>query len=216
LRSAPAPGSQREGVVQALPRHYRDLGELARACAQGDPAAAQAVWNGYSRLVRGLMRRMLGPGPDVEDLVQETFLRFFAKVGRLRQADKLQSFVVGITMRVAREELRRRRVRRWVTLGDGRDLPERAAPDPGHEAAEALARLYAVLDRVDARSRTLFVLRHVEELSLEDIAEALQCSLATVKRWLRRADARIEQAASRDAALATFMSAGGLRGAHHE
>jgi RNA polymerase sigma-70 factor, ECF subfamily len=207
-KSPPIPPSRprpRDGVVHALPVHFRDAGELARAAAQRHPAAARVIWERFSTLVRGLLRRTLGPGPDVEDLVQETFLRFFDKVNRLREPDKLQSFVVGVTMRVAREELRRRRVRRWVTLSAGGELPERVAPDVGHEAAEALGRLYRLLDRIDSRSRVLFVLRFVEEQSLEDIAHALDCSLATVKRWLRTATHRVEQAALRDESLKGFM-----------
>ena len=65
-------------------------------------------------------------------------------------------------MRVARNELRKRRVRRWIGLEDAAVVPM----VPGHDpiAAETLRRFYAALDRMDASSRVLFVLRHVEGL----------------------------------------------------
>src|SRR5262245_26767331 len=90
-----------------------DDAELARAAAAGHSAAPGLVWDRFSSLVRGLLRQSLGPQNDVEDQVQEVFLRFFQQVDTLRDPSALRSFLVGITIRVAGTELRRRRVRRW-------------------------------------------------------------------------------------------------------
>ena len=61
------------------------------------------------------------------------------------------------------------------------------------ESRYALRRLYALLDRLSTRERLVLVLRHVEGMTLEEIAEAMELSLATVKRVLRRASARVSQ-----------------------
>ena len=82
------------GIVQALPLPSTDDGELVRAAAAGHPGAAKVIWDRYSRLVRSLLRRSMGPEGEVEDLLQEVFLRFFERAGTLRDTGALrQSFV---------------------------------------------------------------------------------------------------------------------------
>ncbi|MCC6556985.1 MAG: sigma-70 family RNA polymerase sigma factor [Polyangiaceae bacterium] len=199
------PGAPGARALQALPLSVTDDEGLARAAAQGHPGAAPILWNRFAPLVRRLLRRTLGPGDEVEDHVQDTFLRFFRVAKDLREPSLLTSFIVGITMRVARGELRRRRLRRWLTLSPTGVLPELAARPADLGGRDAVARLYAILDRVDDRSRMLFVLRYVEGLELTEVAAALGCSLATVKRHLGRATQRILTAAQRDPALAAYL-----------
>ena len=62
----------------------------------------------------------------------------------------------------------------------------------------ALRRLYGLLDRLSTRERLVLVLRHVEGMTLEEIAAAMDLSLATVKRGLRRASARVSQMVDAD------------------
>jgi RNA polymerase sigma-70 factor (ECF subfamily) len=197
------PAASSEPVVRALPFTFRDDAALARAAVEGHPAAARTIWDRHAGLVRGMLRRMIGPA-ELDDLVQETFLRFFDNLVRLREPDKLTSFLIGITVRIAREELRRRRLRRWLTL---RPLP--ALPEPGratdYDAAEALSRLYAILDRVDPDTRLAFVLRYVEEIPATELTDVLQCSLATAKRRIKRAGELVEKMAERDPALVAFV-----------
>ena len=211
MRPAPRPGGAEprpsRGAVQALPLVATDDETLARAAAAGHPGAATVIWARFAPLVRRLLRRTLGPGDEVEDHVQDTFLRFFRSARELRDPSLLQSYLVGITMRVARGELRRRRLRRWLTLTPSGALPDTADRPADHPSRAAVARLYAVLDRVDDRSRMLFVLRHIEGLELTEVASALGCSLATAKRHLARASQRILAAAGRDPELAAWVGA---------
>jgi RNA polymerase sigma-70 factor (ECF subfamily) len=201
-------------AVQALPLSATDDEALARAAAQGHPGAAPIIWNRFAPLVRRLLRRTLGPGDEVDDHVQDTFLRFFRSAKELRDPSLLTSFIVGITMRVARGELRRRRLRRWLELSPSGALPELSDGPADLGGRAALSHLYALLDRVDDRSRMLFVLRHIEGLELTEIAGALGCSLATTKRHLARASTRILAGAQRDPALAAYLH--GTRPLAHE
>ena len=66
------------------------------------------------------------------------------------------------------------------------------------ESRYALRRLYNLLDRLSTRERLVLVLRHVEGMTLEEIAEAMELSLATVKRGLRRASLRVSQMVDSD------------------
>src|SRR5262245_20268607 len=89
---------------------------LAIEAARGDPGAHARSWDRYSPLVRRILVRGLGPGCDVEDQVQEVFLRFYRNRALLRDPSALRSFLFGITLRVAASELRSRRVRSWLRL----------------------------------------------------------------------------------------------------
>ena len=118
----------------------------------------------------------------------------------------LRSFIVGTALRVARTELRRRRVRRilsFTSTGALAELPDPCASDP--EARRAVRRLYEVLDGLEVRSRMAFVLRHVEGYDLTELATAMRCSLATIKRLLARTEERVAVLAKREPLLAQYV-----------
>jgi RNA polymerase sigma-70 factor (ECF subfamily) len=207
--NTPARGTPRTAahtrVVEALPLAEHDDAALLRGLAASHPGAAKVVCARYGTLVRSLLRRALGPGPEIEDRVQDTFLHLFRRAADVRDPSALTSFVVGVAMRVARSELRRRRLRRWLLLTDAGSLPEIAAPQVAPETRQAMTALYQVLDQLDDASRLAFVLRHVQGMELLDVAAALGCSLATVKRRIDRASKRVEALARAKPALAPWL-----------
>jgi RNA polymerase sigma-70 factor (ECF subfamily) len=151
------------------------------------------------------MIRAVGPRADVEDLTQEVFLRVFSRIGNLREAQALQEFVMAVAVNTLKGDLRRRWVRRNVLLskdGSVPDIEDRGA-DP--EAREALARCYAILDKLRARERAAFVLRYMEERTLEEVAKGLGVSLRTVKRLLTRAAERVSKHVGNDDGLRSFF-----------
>jgi RNA polymerase sigma-70 factor (ECF subfamily) len=206
---APPPPPPRLAPVRRLPLDGRgwDDAAVARALAEGQPAAAAIAWDRYAGLVRGLLRRSMGPDADVADAVQDVFLRFFSQIGGLRDPAALRPFLIGITLHVAGSALRRRRVRRWLRLTDDGLLPDHAAPGDDPEARAALRRLYALLDRLDDDGRLVFVLRHLEGLELTEVAAALGTSLATAKRRLAKVTARVEAMIAGDPVLAEYVRA---------
>ena len=171
-------------------------------------SASAAVWDRYYPLVRRVLARAIGPQHDVEDLVQEVFLRLYRKLPGLRDPTSLRSFVLAITARVLQGELRTRWVRRWLRLWDDGETSEQPATDVDREAREALSRLYRILDGLAPRHRAAFVLRYIEGLELVDVATAIGVSLATVKRWLAKISGRVLAQASRDPVLAPYLQEG--------
>lgn len=192
-------------MVRALPHAFADDPALVRALVARQPAAAAAAWDRFSPLVRGLLWQSLGAFSDVDDLAQDVFLHFFRRIPDLRDPNALSSFIVGITIRVARGELRRRRLRRWLRLSDDGVLPDVPTAGADVDAREALTRLYAILDKVDDEARLAFVLRYVQGLELTEVAEALGCSLATAKRRIAKASQRIAVHARGDRSLEPFL-----------
>jgi RNA polymerase sigma-70 factor (ECF subfamily) len=181
---------------------------LASLAAGGHTGAHTAIWDRYGPLVRSIMRRNIGPGSDVEDLVQEVFLRLYRNLTLLRNKGALRSFIFAISFRVAISELRSRRVRKWVRLtDDGRvQAPNaRFAGPADFEAREAVAGLYTILDRLEAKDHMAFVLYYVEGLELTEVAAAVGVSLATIKRRLGRVSSRVFAMAESDRRLNEYL-----------
>jgi RNA polymerase sigma-70 factor (ECF subfamily) len=115
--------------------------------------------------------------------------------------------MVCLTVNKVRSELRKRRVRRWFHGGSTNDVPEPKHIDD-HDAREALRRTYAILDGLAANERLAFVLRHIEGVPLAEAADACSCSLATIKRYLARAERRFVERAEKDPVLRERLRAG--------
>jgi RNA polymerase sigma-70 factor (ECF subfamily) len=220
---APTPPRTRSGIFPALAHRTgdghgaapapldapNDDARLVRAALTGQRGAHVAIWRKYVALVRSKIGRLAG-SHDVDDHVQEVFLRLFERLCELRDPTALRSFIIGIALRVVGTELRRRRCRHWLLLTATGDLPEVPGPwaDDGSDAREMLARFGAIMDRLTPHSARVFELRFVEQKELVDVAAAMGISLATAKRHLARASARVFAMAERDAALSGFVHGG--------
>ncbi|HVZ85544.1 MAG TPA: sigma-70 family RNA polymerase sigma factor [Polyangia bacterium] len=175
--------------------------ELARALIAGEARAAEMAWDRYAPLVHGIVSRALGPDAEVEDVTQEIFYRLFARIRLLRKPEALRSFVVSFAVRIVKWELRRRRARRWLTLSETGDVPDDQLLVMNVDNRYALRRLYGLLNLLSTRERLVLVLRHVEGMTLEETAEAMEISLATVKRTLRHAATRLSELVDADVQL---------------
>ncbi|HYQ47354.1 MAG TPA: sigma-70 family RNA polymerase sigma factor [Polyangiaceae bacterium] len=180
--------------------------ELACELQAGAPGAARVVWLRYSPMVRRMLARALGPERDVEDSLQEVFLCLFNKAGELRNPASLRAFIVSIAIRTLRREIRRRKLRSWLRLDGNAPVEDLRAVNPDTDAREALIRFYALLDRLNSRDRSVFVLHVIEGMDVEAIASALEVSVPTIRRSLTRGRERIALLAGRDPMLVDYVS----------
>jgi len=184
---------------------HLDDASLAAQVTEGNAEALEAIWDRYAPLVRSILARGIGTRDDVEDFVQEVFLRFYANRSKMREPSSLRSFLFGIAIRVAATERRTRRVRSWLELHSHEMLEDVEPPRADHDARRAIVRLYAILDKLDANSRLGFVLHFIEGRELADVAAAFDVSLATIKRRLSRAYGRVFARAQVDDVLAGYL-----------
>ena len=152
----------------------------------------EAVFRRYAPYVARIGLRLLGRESDVDDLIQETFLAAFKQRHQVRDPAALKGWLATIAVRTARRQLRRRRARAFVGLDsvahrleltDSRLTPERRA---------LLTKVYEVLDTISVERRLAWTLRYVEGEKLERVAERCGCSLATAKRRIAAAHARLQ------------------------
>lgn len=182
----PALDASRRSAVVRLPFFDTDAAIVA-AIRAGQKAGGAVLYERHHEHVRRVLIRVLGPGPDLRDLIQDVFVAAIDSIGRLEDPEALKAWLAGICVHSARAEIRRRSRNRWFPLFARSELPETKAPVSTPELDEAVRSTYRVLGKLSADERISFALRFVEGMELVEVAEACQISLATAKRRLVRA-----------------------------
>lgn len=177
-------GGSRKAIAQ--PR-VLTADEMVRGLKAAQPWAERALVAAETAHVERMLTRMLGLSADLDDLMQEVFIRAFARIAELREPKSLRAWLCSIAVFVAREAIRRKRRRRWLVFLPAEEHPEPSADGASIEARTALRVFYEVLDGFPADERIAFTLRFVEGMELGEVADACQVSLATIKRRLKRA-----------------------------
>jgi RNA polymerase sigma-70 factor (ECF subfamily) len=176
-------------MASPLRRHLYlvDGGEAAPPVALTPDAAFRA----HAGFVASVALRVLGRPSEVDDLVQDVFLRVLGRLGDLRDPAALRGWLAVITARLARRRLRTRSWKMWLGVDHDHDYSQLADRGASPDDRALLRELYRALDRLPVRQRLAWTLRHVEGFELVQVAEACDCSLATVKRWIAAADAAL-------------------------
>lgn len=174
---------------------------LVVAARAGEPWAQEALFRRHAPRLNGLAFRVMGRDDEVDDLVQDTFIAALSSLERLDKPDAFASWAAGILVRQAYKKIRRRRM--LARLGLGRaaaaiDLDDLVSHATSPERAAEVRALYAVVESMPADQRMALVLHRVEGLRLEEVAEMMHVSLATVKRRIAEAHAALEQRFGKD------------------
>jgi RNA polymerase sigma-70 factor (ECF subfamily) len=168
--------------------------ELMAALANGDRDALSVLMERhYRRIYRVALSYLRDPDAAL-DVVQETFVKAFQHAARWDSRSEVGSWLtrIGINQAIDRYRRVRRRRQSEAPLEEGAgdhdarwsaDLPSPEREAMGHELGDRIAR---ALRALPARQRAIVVMRHYEEMTLEEIAEALGVSLGTVKSNLHR------------------------------
>jgi RNA polymerase sigma-70 factor, ECF subfamily len=167
--------------------------ELMQRLASGDrDALAPLVERHYRRLYR-IALGYLREREDALDVVQEAFVKVFQAAARWDGSADAGPWLSRVTVNLSIDRWRRnkRRGQTFSPLAEGDHLDvladHRPAPDQGVVGRESGERLSKALSTLPERQRAVVVLRHYQELSLEEIARTLGMSLGTVKSSLHRA-----------------------------
>jgi len=161
---------------------------VARARRQ-DLGAFEALYRRHAGFAMNLAVRIQGSANDAEDIVHDAFLRANERLGELRDAAAFRPWLGSIVVRLVRTRLRRRRFLGSLGLGslDPIELDAIASPNADPESRVLLAQVYSLLQTMPADDRIAWTLRYVDHHRLEVVAALTDCSLATVKRRILRA-----------------------------
>jgi len=195
--------------------------ELAARCANGDETAFEFLMRRHNRMLFRTARSILKSDDDTEEALQEAYLRAWRAMNTFRADAKLSTWLVRIVVNESLARLRRRRAQ-VIPLDAAMDLSEQDTQpwmedDPDQRPERVAMRgevrrlMETRIDMLPDAFRTVFVLRAVEEMSVDDIAVSLQIPEATVRTRFFRARSLLREGLSRDVDLAigeTFSFAG--------
>jgi RNA polymerase sigma-70 factor, ECF subfamily len=140
--------------------------------------------------VRRVLARLLGPGHDLSDAVQEVFIVALRKRHAYAGRALPSTWLHAIAQRIALATRRRARLRAFLGLEAAQHVAGGTTPQQHFESREASEQLYALLDRLSEKKRSVWILHELEELSGEQIAAIVRCPVKTV--WTRLFHARRE------------------------
>lgn len=165
---------------------------IARA-REGDQEAFRLVFERYSRPVLGFIYEMVSQRDIAEDLTQETFVRAYHNLKRLRDDTKFSTWLFGIGRNVARESLRSRRRENQNCTEDIDSIPQQEHNGTTDSPMEQLLEkelniaMETALQALDEEKRVVFFLKILQQRSYQEIAEITGFSMAKVKTELHRA-----------------------------
>jgi len=171
--------------------HEVDDWELVARAQTGEVEAFSLLVRRYQGPVIHFCQRMTGSQEDAEDLAQEAFVRLHRYLRRLQPRARFSTVLFGIARNLTLNFLRdaKRRGRGRAVPIEGRPLPDTASGQPDQRAR--LHEIEAVLEQgiamLSADHREVLVLREIQGLDYESIAQVVRCRKGTVRSRLARA-----------------------------
>jgi RNA polymerase sigma-70 factor, ECF subfamily len=165
-----------------------DVQLVARAL-RAEGSAFETLYRRHAEFAFNLAARIQGSSSDIEDVVHDAFLKAQERLDDLRDSAAFRPWLGSIVVRLVRTRLRRRKLlgALGLTAPEPVDIDTIASADADPEARALLAQVYALLQTLSADDRIAWTLRYVERHRLETVAVMMDCSLATAKRRIGRA-----------------------------
>ena len=204
---AEAAGAQ----AAAVEANQLEDSELVRRCQAGDERAFERLFVQHRGAVSRLVYRMLGPTPDLDDLVQDVFLQVLRSLHGFRDEARFSTWLYRVALNVVLMH-RRATGRRPRLVDEVNGEPAVDVAPSAYEALETRRRVeafHALLARLSEKKRTVFVLHELEGLTPARIGEIVGAPVLTVRTRLFYARRELEQWIAEEPALAGFAQASG-------
>jgi len=172
--------------------------ELLERCRRGDELAWEELVRRHQARVYGIALGYTGSGEEARDVAQEVFIRVWKRLDSCPSPDLFQPWLVRIARNACVDHLRRRKARPPAQDVPADELRTLAAtgPDPEEHAADESRRalVYRALQKLSDINREMILLKDVQGLALEEIAQMLNVPLGTVKSRTNRARLELARA----------------------
>jgi RNA polymerase sigma-70 factor (ECF subfamily) len=177
----------------------REDARLIARCLDGDRPAFDLLVSRHYRGVYNVIYRMLPSSDDAADVTQEAFLRAYTRLDTFNLGRSFPAWLRAIASNLCIDHLRRRRSQ-TVSLDQRLESglePADESPDASPEnqltVAEDSRRVLAAVHQLPEKQKAVLVLRHIEGMKLNEIAEALRMPVGTVKTMLFRGRAAVRE-----------------------
>ncbi len=161
----------------------------------GDENAFRVIVDRYMDEVSRTVTGMLGAGPEIDDVVQEVFIKLHRSLSSFRGDSSLKTYVIRMSINKSLDALRKRKRMRWMQpfgLADEREPEASERSDQELDESDRRKVLRAAVDRLPDKQRAVVVLRLIEDLSTEETSQALGIPYGTVLSRLKRGVERLK------------------------
>lgn len=165
-----------------------DILHLIKVAREGDLYAFEQIMRLYERRIFGYVMRHVNNREDAEDITQEVFIKLYKKFESYNEEQTFTTWLFTIATNTIYDFLRRRRGKQDLLIVDDPDQSfETADKTDTYKAVEAFVDVEQGLSKIKTTYRTVLLLFYRDELTCEEIADALKIPVGTVKTHLSRA-----------------------------
>jgi RNA polymerase sigma-70 factor, ECF subfamily len=168
-------------------KSYSDR-EIIDKILSGNPDLFRVLVERYKSPVAAIIKGMLGECPEVDDVGQETFIRFYNSLASFRGDAALKTYLIRIAMNLSLNEIKKKKRFNLSTLfidsGVNIDNVDGMMVSERNETMEMIQK---AMERLDSRQKSVFILRIVEGYSTKETSDILKIPLGTVLSRLARA-----------------------------
>lgn len=165
---------------------------VIKACQQGDREAFRLLFEAYKDRVFSIARYSLGDEAAADDVTQQIFVKLITRIGQFRGDSEFTTWLYRLVINSCLDERRKRR--RFLPVTEFEPLQPMSAntanqrsPETGYARREVAASVREAIVGLKPKMRLPILLKYIEGLSYEEIAEVLGCSKGTVASRLNRA-----------------------------
>jgi RNA polymerase sigma-70 factor (ECF subfamily) len=189
LRGLRMPGDTAPGAPESIE-------QIIQRCLSGDQAAWEAIVRLYRRKVFNIAYTFVGTHDGAEDLTQDVFLKLFKSLDTFDRRANFQTWLISVSRNLCIDYYRsvrkeRQTINREMDASALTPVATTIGPHAQLEQADRVALLRKALDRLAPTLRTAVVLRDIQELSYQEIAEKLKVPEGTVKSRINRGRAEL-------------------------
>src|SRR5512136_2717879 len=188
-------------------RGSEEESSLVTRARQGDLEAFESLYEIHKTAVYRTALAITGDRLTAEEILQEAFLRVFKHINSAREGVSLSPWLYRIAVNLAYDWVGQHR-RRQVTLDDIIEqliMPSATQPDQTVEKQELLGLIHEAIDKLEFRQRVTLVLFYLQDFSLTEIAEIMDCPVGTVKSRLHYARQNLRRELLADQRLPTGL-----------
>lgn len=164
---------------------------VIQACQQGDREAFRLLFEAYKDRVFSIARYSLGDEAAADDVTQQIFVKLITRIGQFRGDSEFTTWLYRLVINTCLDE--RRKGRRFLpvaeieTLKPMSNTADQRSPETGYARQEVADSVRLAISGLKPKMRLPILLKYIEGLSYEEIAEVLGCSKGTVASRLNRA-----------------------------
>jgi RNA polymerase sigma-70 factor (ECF subfamily) len=169
--------------------------DLMKRCREGDMSAFELIVLRYKDAIFNFIYHFLADYHRAQDISQETFLRVFRNADRYKSRNSFKSWIYRIAANLCKNELRDRSRHKELLLDDPAVYTESryTSPDKAYEDEEVQRLVKEAVNSLPEDQRMAIVMREYQDMTYEEIASALNCSLGAVKSKIYRARQNIKR-----------------------